>query len=131
MEYHFAGAREWKRIAHRRHAIAHDSVIDARALSCSTSSQRVARHLKCAKSMRNQYRQLLLMFALIVLLVTPLWFDGGLGPERVVAQGLESMTLPVAAIVRKPVSAEQLEASRLLMAGTMLFGLAAVVRRAM
>ena len=41
------------------------------------------------------------------------------------------MTLPVAAIVRKPVSAEQLEASRLLMAGTMLFGLAAVVRRAM
>ena len=91
MEYHFAGAREWKRIAHRRHAIAHDSVIDARAL----------------------------------------WFDGGLGPERVVAQGLESMTLPVAAIVRKPVSAEQLEASRLLMAGTMLFGLAAVVRRAM
>lgn len=74
------------------------------------------------------------MLALIVLLVTPLWFDGGLGPERVVAQSLESlesMTLPAAAVVRKQVSAEQLEASRLLMAGTMLFGLAAVVRRAM
>jgi hypothetical protein len=84
--------------------------------------------------MRNQYRHILLMLALIVLLVTPLWFDGGLGPERVVAQSLESlesMTLPAAAVVRKQVSAEQLEASRLLMAGTMLFGLAAVVRRAM
>jgi hypothetical protein len=81
--------------------------------------------------MRNQYRHVLLMLALIVLLVTPLWFDGGLGPERVVAQGLESMTLPAAAVIRKQVSAEQLEASRLLMAGTMLFGLAAVLRRAM
>jgi hypothetical protein len=82
--------------------------------------------------MRNQFRHVLGFVAFITLLVTPLSFDRDLGPEHVIAQQLESVMLPAAAVLRKvPVSAEQLEASRLLMAGTMLFGLAAVVRRAM
>jgi hypothetical protein len=105
------------------------------------TSLTTAQHLKRAEDMSHRSPEVLrlasphvLRLALIGLLVTPLWFDGGLGPERVVAQSLEAMTLPApASVVRRqtPVSAEELEASRLMMAGTMLVGLAAVVRRAM
>lgn len=88
--------------------------------------------------MGKQYR-LLVGSALVVLLGTPLWFDGGLGPERAVAERLESLMLPSAAAApivpaatrnASPGRPEQPEAARLLMVGTMLFGLAAVVRKA-
>jgi hypothetical protein len=84
--------------------------------------------------------QLLIGAALIALVGTPLWFDGGREPERLVAQLLESLVLPTATaaaiaptVVKTPMPAspEQSEAARLLIAGTMLFGLAAVVRRSM
>ena len=76
--------------------------------------------------------------ALVAILGVPLWTGGGQGIEQVVGQRLESLVLPtaVAAVIQPaapstvaPVSPEQFEAARLLMGGTMLFGLAAVLRR--
>ena len=76
--------------------------------------------------------------ALVAVLGVSLWTAGGRGIEQVVGQRLESLVLPtaVAAVIQPaaqsnvaPVSPEQFEAARLLMGGTMLFGLAAVLRR--
>jgi hypothetical protein len=88
--------------------------------------------------MEQQYR-FLLGAALLVVLGTPLWFDGGMGPERAIAQGLERLIVPTAtaaAIVpvakarAAVVNPDQFDAGRLLMAGTMLCGLASVIRKA-
>jgi hypothetical protein len=77
--------------------------------------------------------------ALITMVATPLWFDAAFAPERAVAQRVESLMLPTAAAavivpaatrIAPPASPEQFEAARLMMVGTMLFGLAAVVRKA-
>ena len=87
----------------------------------------------------EQHYRLLLAAALLVVLGTPLWFDGGMGPERAIAQGLERLIVPTAnaaAIVPAArtgavvVNPDQFGAGRLLMAGTMLFGLASVIRTA-
>jgi len=87
----------------------------------------------------EQHYRLLLAAALLVVLGTPLWFDGGMGPERAIAQGLERLIVPTAnaaAIVPAArtgavvVNPDQFGAGRLLMAGTMLFGLASVIRKA-
>jgi len=88
--------------------------------------------------MRNSYR-LFLLAVLVALLVTPLWFERSFEATRWVAQRVESLLVPTAAaaviaptVVREVSSAPlpQFEAARLLMVGTLLFGLAAVVRKA-
>jgi hypothetical protein len=91
------------------------------------------------RSAMEQHFRFLLGAALLVVLGTPLWFDGGMGPERAIAQGLERLIVPTAtaaaivpvtktrAVVVNP---DQFDAGRLLMAGTMLFGLASVIRKA-
>jgi hypothetical protein len=76
---------------------------------------------------------------LVALLITPLWFEPSFDATRSMAQRVESLLVPTAAaaviapaVVRDVTSAPQprFEAARLLMVGTMLFGLAAIVRKA-
>lgn len=87
--------------------------------------------------MSKSYR-VLLGATLAVALSTPLWLDGGVSAERALAQRLESLVLPTAvAAVLAPTTttsvtrdvADQVDAAGLLMAGTTLLGLAAVVRK--
>jgi hypothetical protein len=77
--------------------------------------------------------------ALVMMVGTPLCFDGGIGIERAIATRLESLITPTAnaavivpvETVPAPEGSHRSEAARLFMSGTMLFGLAAVLRRNM
>jgi len=88
--------------------------------------------------MRTSYRTFILA-VLVALLVTPLWFERSFEAAQSIAQRVESLLVPTAtaavivpAAVLDVTSAPQpqFEAARLLMVGTLLFGLAAVVRKA-
>jgi hypothetical protein len=76
---------------------------------------------------------------LVGVLFSPLWFERSFETSRFIVQRFETLLVPTAlaaaiapAVVREvsSVPQEQFEAARLLMAGTMLFGLAAIVRKA-
>src|SRR5262245_43989076 len=78
--------------------------------------------------------------ALVAVLMSPFWIAKALEPARSIAQRVGSIIVPTAAAAVivpvdvtesiSPVPARQFEAARLVAAGTMLFGLAAVVRKA-
>jgi len=87
--------------------------------------------------MRKSYR-LLLVAVLVGLLFSPLWFERPFESTRSILQRLSTLVMPTAAaaVIAPTVVQEmssvppaQFEAARLLMVGTMLFGLAAIVRK--
>ena len=87
--------------------------------------------------MRNSYR-LFLLAVLVTFLVFPLWFEKSFDVTQSIAQRVEALLVPTAtaavivpAVVRDATSMPQpqFDAARLLMVGTVLFGLAAVVRK--
>jgi len=90
--------------------------------------------------MRTSYRVFILA-VLVALLIAPLWFDKPFELAPSIAQRFESLLVPTAtaaaviaapAVVLDATSAPQprFDAAKLVMVGTMLFGLAAVVRKA-
>ena len=87
--------------------------------------------------MRKSYR-LLILAVLVGVLFSPLWIEKPFESSRSVVQRFDTLLVPTAAAaVMAPTIREvsavpqtQFEAARLLMVGTMLFGLAAIVRKA-
>jgi hypothetical protein len=88
--------------------------------------------------MRKSYR-LFILAVLVGVLFSPLWFEKSFESSRSIVLRFDTLLVPTAAaaviaptIVREvsSVPQQQFEAARLLMAGTMLFGLAAIVRKA-
>jgi hypothetical protein len=89
--------------------------------------------------MRTSYRVFILA-VLVALLIAPLWFDKPFEIAPSIAQRFESLLVPTAtaavlaapAVMFDATSAPQpgFDAAKLVMVGTMLFGLAAVVRKA-
>jgi hypothetical protein len=89
--------------------------------------------------MRTSYRVFILA-VLVALLIAPLWFDKPFELAPSIAQRFEALLVPTAtaavlaapAVVRDATSAPQpqFDAAKLVMVGTVLFGLAAVVRKA-
>jgi hypothetical protein len=88
--------------------------------------------------MRTSYRVFILA-VLVALLVTPLWFETSVEPTPSIAQRFEALLVPTAtaAVIAAPAVVfeasstpqPQFDAAKLVMVGTMLFGLAAVVRK--
>jgi hypothetical protein len=90
------------------------------------------------RAMRRSYR-LLILVVLVGVLFSPLWFEKPFEPSRSFVQRFDTLLVPTAAaaviaptVVREvsSVPQPQFDAARLLMVGTMLFGLAAIVRKA-
>jgi hypothetical protein len=88
--------------------------------------------------MRKSYR-LFILAMLVGVLFSPLWLERSFGSWRFVVQRFDPLIVPTAAaavmvpaMIQDGSSAPQaqFEAARLLMVGTMLFGLAAIVRKA-
>ncbi len=87
--------------------------------------------------MRRSYR-LLIGAVLVGVLFSPLCFDRPFESARFIVQRFDTLLVPTAAaaVIAPTVVGEvsvpqpQFDAARLLMVGTMLFGLAAIVRKA-
>ena len=88
--------------------------------------------------MRKSYRWLIVAM-LVGVLSSPLWLARSFESSRSIVQRFDTLIVPTAAaavivptVVREDSSVPQaqFDAARLLMVGTMLFGLAAIVRKA-
>ena len=86
--------------------------------------------------MQKRFR-VLPFVALIAVCASPLWFTRSVDAATALVERFEPLVMPAAAAagvtpaagVDASIPQGQVDAARLLMAGTMLFGLAAVVRR--
>jgi len=88
--------------------------------------------------MRKSYRWLILAM-LVGVLCSPLWLGRSFESSRLMVQRFDTLIVPTAAaaVIVPTVIGEgssvpqaQFDAARLVMVGTMLFGLAAIVRKA-
>ena len=79
--------------------------------------------------MRKSYRWLILA-VLVGVLCSPLWLDRSFESSRLIVQRFDTLIVPTVVREGSSVPQAQFDAARLLMVGTMLFGLAAIVRKA-